>query len=235
MSNRAELKKAILLDILKRSGLGVIKLKDIASSLRTPLSLVEEGVEELKDRGLLKQAGLEGCFEVRSRVELALEAMKLGASSETVGRWLRWRDFEKLCREAFELNNFKVLPTFRFKAEDRWYEVDLLALKPPLMMAIDCKSWDLGRGGSSTLRKAVDRQVERVEALAKNFLKFKERFEAGGCDEILLVPSIVTLFEKTLRMHRGVSIVPIFKLNNFIQEIYQHLDLGYISLWKVKL
>lgn len=221
------------MELLARSKEGEVKLEDLALSLQAPPSLIEKWLCDLKTKGFMELRGPEGSWIVVDKLGLALEAISLGASPESVSRWLHWRDFEKLCLKVFELNGFRTILSFRFKAIGHLHEVDVLAIKYPLLLAIDCKSWGIRSGKPSMLREAVKRQVKRVEALTSTLPGLKKRLGLEDGARIILTAVIVTLFEESLKIYAGIPIVPISKLNNFIQEIHAYLDS--LSTWRMEL
>ena len=111
---------------------------------------------------------------------------------------------------------------FRFKEADRTWEVDVLGLREPLIVSVDCKHWIRG-WRRSALTRAVGSQVERTRALARALPSLRERLELSGWDQARLVPVVLALAPGPLKFHDGVPIVPILQLQDFLNELPAHL------------
>jgi len=159
-----------------------------------------------------------------ARVEEALERLSKGASLAEATSKLDWRDFEVFCSKAFEAHGFEVATSLRFKWSGRLYEVDVAAWRGPLLIAIDCKSWRVRPGKPSQLKRAVDRHLERAEALANALPLLQGRLGSLSSQLLYVAPCLVTLLEESVLVYRGVPIVPVSKLNSFIQELHLYLD-----------
>jgi len=117
-----------------------------------------------------------------------------------------WKGFEQMVGKILEENGFGVDTNVRFKT-DRRYEIDVLAENRDLSLSIDCKEWSRGRYKKTALSKAAEKQSERTSELelhSKNGKKY--------------IPMIVTLFEEDIKKEKDVIIVPVWKLNSFLNE-----------------
>lgn len=202
--------------------LGEASVDELSSRVGVSAHLVESICEELRARGVVEAA--HGRVRASDRLELALEAMREGASAETVASYLSWQDFERFCSKAFEMNGFSCTTRLRFKGVGRLFEVDVVASRRPLVVAVDCKSWGVRRGKASMLRRAVERHLDRCRALASALGELSSRVNVAGWGEAIVVPSMVTLLEESLYVYMGVPIVPAHRLNSFIQELHDHVD-----------
>ncbi|MCX8204705.1 MAG: restriction endonuclease [Candidatus Nezhaarchaeota archaeon] len=189
-----------------------------------PRPLREDLIKELRR---LEEAGLVvvegGVARPLSRALVAAEALKSGASLLELAPRLSWRDFESLCSSAFEANGFKVATSLRFKSSGRLYEVDVVAQRGQVLVAVDCKNWGVRAGKPPQLRRAVDRHLERARALADALPTLRERLGLPLEPRVRVVPCLVTLLEEAVAIHCGVPIVPVLKLNSFIQELHAYL------------
>jgi len=179
-------------------------------------------LRELAEEGLLSREN--GYWWMRDKFGLALKALRLGASIEAVAQSFTWRDFEWFSSKAFEANGYEVLRSVRFSYQGRRYEVDVVAAKKPLVVLVDCKSWGIVSGKASRLRSCTLKHVERVKAFKGSLSELKRKPNMEGWDKAYLVPVVVTIFEEAVKVHMGVPIVPIFKLNSFISELETYLD-----------
>jgi hypothetical protein len=125
---------------------------------------------------------------------------------ERVSKEVVWQNFEKLAAFIFEENNFLTKTnTIRiFNKKRRQY--DIIAKKYDKTFLIECKKWSGNRYRLSALKAAIKQHKERTE-FYHNLTKENA------------VPIIVTLIEEEIKFHDGVPIVPISKLNSYINEL----------------
>lgn len=71
---------------------------------------------------------------------------------------------------------------------------------------IECKKWAGNRYRLSALKKAIEKHKERTE-FYRNLTKEN------------LIPIIVTFVEEDIKFYEDMPIVPILRLNSFINEI----------------
>ncbi len=126
---------------------------------------------------------------------------------------LGWKSFEELTAFIFSSMGYSVLKNFRLKRR----EIDVLAYNEKLAFAVDCKHWK--RMPPSALELAVRKQKERAKALLES-LDFSKK---------VVIPVIVTLYESSLKLIDGTPLVPIFKMTDFINNIYGYL--GYLETY----
>jgi hypothetical protein len=133
--------------------------------------------------------------------------VRSGKSIEEVLSLVDWKEFEEKVEEIFKIHNFKTTRNFRFKMTKR-FEVDILAEKRDLLFVVDCKQWGKGRYKTSELKKAAEKNLKRAEEIKNTLI--------GRNKKIITI--IITLFDEAIYEHKGVFIVPLFKLNNFLLE-----------------
>jgi Holliday junction resolvase-like predicted endonuclease len=152
-------------------------------------------------------------------LEKIVEEVRRGKELEDILKEFDWKFFEKFVKEIFEVNNFLVKQNFIFKTK-RKYEIDLIASRNNLVLCTDCKSWASKGSKKSKLKKAVEKQEERVRELkkflrknpiAKNELKISQKSKFKSI--------IITLLEEDFVKERESLIIPIFKLNSFLNEV----------------
>ena len=127
--------------------------------------------------------------------------IKSSADLERISKGGRWQNFEQLAAFIFEENGFKtkVNVVKMFGKKRRQY--DVLAEKGNKLYAVDCKRWSGSRYRLSAIKTAVKKHKERCIRL-----------------EGAAIPLIVTLIEEEIQTYKDVPIVPMQKLNAFLQE-----------------
>jgi hypothetical protein len=130
---------------------------------------------------------------------------------ETVSEESVWQNFERLAAFIFEQNDFRVTVNAVKTLDKKRRQYDVIAWKNDRTLLIECKKWAGNRYRLSALKSAIVRHKERTA--------FYEHITNETA-----IPVIVTLIEEEIRVYEGVPIVPVTRLNSFINEIDNHLD-----------
>ncbi len=153
---------------------------------------------------------------------LSLDGIELmlreGKGLESIAMDMTWQDFEGIVSEIFSANGFRTFRNFRFSSKKKRYEIDVVALAPPRVILTDCKHWCIRQGKASSLRAAAVAQSRRAEEFA---LKMQE-FACLGMErwgEVTIVPIIITLYQESIIENRGTFVIPVFKLNSYIEDV----------------
>ena len=120
---------------------------------------------------------------------------------ENISSAAKWQYFEKLVAFVFEQNGFETRTGVIIK--DGYgikRQIDVLARKYGVIYVVECKKW---KGKQRSLKAAVAKHLERCGLYEHLY---------GDC-----LPVIVTLLDDALEVE-GVPIIPIMKLNNFLNE-----------------
>jgi len=146
-----------------------------------------------------------------------------GKPIEEIIEKFNWQEFEQLVAKIHENNNFLVKQNFRFKTGRR-YEIDVIAVKNNFVLCVDCKEWSRGRYKKSGLVGAVKKQEERVNQLER-FLKAnllaRKSLKLGSNYQIH--PAIVTWLQEDLIKESNTFVIPVWKLNSFLIDIYSYV------------
>jgi len=151
------------------------------------------------------------------------QRIQLGEEIEKVVEEIDWKEFEKLIAEILKKHDFNVHNNFRFKTNRR-FEIDVLAIRNRTSLLIDCKQWGKGRYKKTGLKYSVKEQKERANQL-KNFLKNNPiaQTKLKIKKTTKLIPLIVTWFEEDLLEHENVFIIPVWKFNQFLLNMSEHI------------
>jgi hypothetical protein len=159
-----------------------------------------------------------------TRFQLAFEAVRHGALQQ-VARALTWQEFETFTEECLRATGFRTRKGVMVKDDSRRWQIDVVATKGQIMLAIDCKHWE-SPGYSSKLRAAAEHQRLAVQALIQNMTAKEEVVNAGP----LALPIILTLFEPRSRLLNGVVAISVEQLADFLEGISPYLlELQFIS------
>lgn len=145
-----------------------------------------------------------------------------GEELEEILEKIDWKEFEEFVAHILEHHDFSPIIHFRFKTK-RFYEIDILAVKKDIILAIDCKKWSRGRYKKTGLKYAVDSQEERVEELKKYLKNNKLLASKLGIEKPRFLSLIITWFEEDMLKFSNTLIVPVWKLNNFLLSISDYV------------
>jgi len=227
---RAE--REILISILKLTREGPASIELIAKNSGTPLSVAEEQIKKFLSLNLTEKKGTLIRVSPLQRLKIAFRAISLGADIERVCRNLSWKEFEDVAVTAFQTNGYSTIKHFRFRHENRMWEIDVLAVKGKIVLCVDCKHW-MKRLAASTMNKVTEAQIKRVKALSKSFSKIMDKLAFPAEGRIFLIPMILSLIPASSKFCSGVPIVPILQLQNFLDELPAHKHL--LNFIEVKL
>jgi len=133
------------------------------------------------------------------------EGIKTIEDFQKVSREAIWQDFERLAAFIFAENDFHVKTNTVKTSNNKRRQYDVIARKNSKTFLIECKKWSGNRYRLSALKTAVKKHKERCE------------FYRCLTDENP-IPIIVTLIEEEILIFESVPIVPISRLNSFINE-----------------
>ncbi|WXG40218.1 MAG: NERD domain-containing protein [Candidatus Freyarchaeum deiterrae] len=162
-------------------------------------------------------------FDSESVLQISLVALEYGADVEEVCKLLSWKEFEAFSKSVLEKNNYFCIQNFRFKHNQKRYEIDVVGFKKPLILCIDSKHYKKS-GRSNVLRTYCKKQIERIEALSKVLPEMVSKLRLIEWKEAKIIPLIVTLLAEDIDFSEGVPVIPFFKLNNFIVELPAHIS-----------
>jgi len=148
-----------------------------------------------------------------ARFKLAFEAVRHGALQQAA-RALSWQEFEAFIEECLQTVGFDTQKGTIIKDESRRWQIDVIAKKSRMILAIDCKHWE-SPGYDSKLSNAAEHQKLAVQALIR---QMTARGELGR-ERILALPMILTLFEPRSRMVDGVVVLSVEQLADFLEGV----------------
>lgn len=196
-------------------------------ALKRSMNVTSEAFDSLltqyDEEGLLSLEGTTIRLSLEQRLSLSTRALELGADFETVSRGLGWLEFEELSAKVFEANGFHTKRRFRFTAEGRRWEIDVLAARAPYVVCAECKHW--GRGiGNSTARGIIETHLEKTEVLSKHLEGLRDRAGVGAWTKAVMIPMALTLSATPMEIYRRVPSVSVLALPRFIEEFDGQLD-----------
>lgn len=166
----------------------------------------------------------EGKVEVEGdrRLKLAIKAITLGADIQVISHLLCWQEFEIIAAHALKVNGYTVSNNVRFKQGNHRWEVDVVGCRKPLVVCIDCKRWQHAIS-PSVLKRIVESQMQRTEALADSLPKKTLNLECTLWEKAKFVPAVLSLMPSAYKYVFDVPVVPVLSLQNFICQLPVHI------------
>ena len=231
MANIASLRH-LLTRLLALTNEETVEVEALRGSLRITQETFDALLQHLVDEGLVTIQGKSITLGLEQRLNVSMKAMETGADPENISRSLGWLEFEELSAKLFEANGFRVMRRFRFTAEGRRWELDLLAIRIPYLVCSECKHW--GKGiGNQTARGIIEIHLEKTEVFTKHIEGLRERIGICGWSKAIIVPMALTLSATPMEIYRCVPSVSVLALPSFINEFDGQLER--LVNWKTEL
>ena len=149
-------------------------------------------------------------------VKILISLVENGYLIEDLSEKLNWFEFEYLCMKIFQFHNYNSKIHYRFINEKKRYEFDILCFKKGHIITVDAKRWSARYGKKSSLKNYALKQNERTIKFIRSG-KLNE-FKEYGIEKIY--PIIITLYNEQIYFYDDIPIIPIYNLNNFLNNIY---------------
>ncbi len=122
---------------------------------------------------------------------------------ERLSKEMKWQWFEKLVGWIFEQNGFEAEVNRVIVFPEGKRQFDVIARRFGKAFLVECKKWK--RPNSSALKNAAVKHLEKCGL-------FGERNPGEA------IPIVVTMLQEDIKEHLDVPVVPIDKLNTFINQ-----------------
>ena len=231
LSNRAAgtsllvsvVKREILIALLDLTRGEPVAKGNLRASVRVTGEVLDQFLDQLSFDGLITQRS--GLLEAsqKQRLDMAVRAIQLGADFERVCRALGWLEFEEMVSYVFEENGYKVIRRFRFKAEERRWEIDVLAIRHPLLICGECKHWAKGLGNAAA-KKIVETHLEKTRVFSESIVKIAGEIGLRSWRRATIIPVALSLMPAPMRLYMQVPVVHVLELPSFLSELGGHLD-----------
>src|SRR2546425_4230649 len=179
--------------------LSVSQIADQARTTTEQVALILRPLLRLEDLSGARLTNL-------ARFKLAFEAVRHGALQQ-VARALTWQEFEACTEDCLQTVGFDTQKGIIVKGGSRRWQIDVIAKKSRMILAVDCKHWE-SPAYSSKLLKAAEHQKLAVQALIQQMAAKGEI----GREGVLVLPIILTLFEPRSRLTAEAVVVSMEQL-----------------------
>ena len=198
-----------------------------SNALREAVRVTDEAyntyMTHLVSNDLIEEESGNITASLNQRLELAIKAVQAGGDLERVSRALGWLEFEEIVARIFEENGYDVKRRFRFQADGRRWEIDILATRRPLIVCAECKHWAKGLG-STTARRIAETHLEKVETLSRSVGGLRERMGIDSWGQATMIPMTLSLQPARERIYRRIPVVSVYGLPSFLSEFEAQMD-----------
>ena len=213
----------ILIALLERTKDRATSRAELREAVRVTDEALSLFLDQLTVENLLEEEGNLVKASLNQRLEIAVRAITAGADFERVSRSLGWLEFEEMVAYTFEENGYDVNRRFRFQAEGRRWEIDVLAVRKPLVVCAECKHWASGLG-NMTARRIVETHLEKVRVLSENAAEVAERIKLREGGSVVFIPMALSLQPARNKIYRRIPVVSVFELPSFLAEFEGQMD-----------
>jgi len=209
--------------ILVKTQSGEATLDEVREHVNVTSEAFDQTVEAMAGEGAITLDGDFVRLSTEQRVRLAVKAVELGADFQTVSGSLGWLEFEELAAHVFEENGFTVLRRYRFQAEGRRWEMDVLASRYPYIVCAECKHYTRGMGNSAA-RNIVETHLEKTEVFSRHLPGQAKKIGVHRWRDAVVVPITLTLSPTEMRIYRRMPSVSALALTSFLASFEGYLE-----------
>ena len=213
----------ILIALLKNTRKKPVDTSALRETVRVTDEAYNTYMAHLASNGLIEEERGNITASLDQRLELAIKAVQARGDLERVSRALGWLEFEEIVARIFEENGYDVKRRFRFQADGRRWEIDILATRRPLIVCAECKHWAKGLG-NTTARRIVETHLEKVETLSRSVGDLKGRMGIDGWRQATMIPMALSLQPARERIYRRIPVVSVYGLPGFLSEFEAQMD-----------
>ena len=215
--------KQIVKEILVKTQSGDAKLDEMWESVYVTREAFNQTIEAMAGDGYITLDGDAVKLSIEQRVRLAVRAVELGVDFQTVSGSLGWLEFEEFVAYVFEENGFTVLRRYRFKAEGRRWEMDVLASRYPYIVCAECKHYTRGMG-NSTARNIIETHLEKTEVFSRHIHDQVKKMGVHRWRDAVVIPITLTLSPTKMRIYRRMPSVSVLALTSFLASFEGYME-----------
>ena len=112
---------------------------------------------------------------------------------------------------------------FRFTYLKKRNEIDLVGLKKPLVLCIDCKHWHKELKFSS-INNIVEKQITRTKHVLEFLPSISKKIECVEWDYGIFIPAVLSLMPNRIKFSNLVPIIPILQFQDFLNQLFGNLQ-----------
>ncbi len=204
-------------------GEGKANLDDLVKRSQLSASRTVEALAKIHKEGFVQMLDGVLCVTSSRRIDIVMSLLNSGTDVESISKAAGWQEFEQLGEAFLKTHGYATRRHFRYSSSRRRYELDLIALKKPCLLSIECKRWK--RSWQSVgIHRIVISHLARTQSLSEILRDYKEKLGIADWKAVEIFPIVLMLSDTPSRAERGVPIVPIHRFRDFLIELEGHLD-----------
>lgn len=215
--------RLVLQLILERTKEGPVVADKVKEGLVITKEAFDEVLSRLQGEGIISWDGTEIKVTLEQRIELSVMAIQLGADFEKISNSLGWKEFEELVARVFRENGYNTRSRYRFQAQGRRWEIDVLATSYPYIVCAECKHYTTGMG-NGTARNIIETHIEKTEVMSRHIGELAKKIGIQNWADAILVPITLTLKPTKMSFYRRVPSVSVFMLPSFLSEFPGYME-----------
>lgn len=215
--------RLFLQSILEGTKDAPVSVEEVRDKVVLTNEAFDEIISELVENGLVDWNGAEIRAGLDQRLEIAVRAIRLGADFERVSESLGWKEFEELVARVFRENGYNTKSRYRFQAEGRRWEIDVLATSYPYIVCAECKHYTSGMG-NTTARNIIETHIEKTEVMSRHIGELAKKIGVQNWRNATLVPITLTLSPTKMNIYRRVPSVSVLMLPSFLAEFPGYME-----------
>lgn len=198
-------------------------IEDIKKEFIITDKAYNETIDYIKSENIVTFSSGDISANINQRLAMAINAIQLGGDFERISNSLGWLEFEEFVAHVFEENGYNVLRRYRFQAEGRRWEIDVLATQYPYIVCAECKHWTSGMGNSAA-RNIIETHIEKTDIMSRHIEEISKKINVHRWRDAIIIPMALTLSPTQMRIYRRVPAVSIHSLPSFLNEFHGQLE-----------
>jgi len=213
-----EVRRRTLLSLLNSTRDAPTSISKLKKECRVPETVLKTFLDGIHGKGLIRLVNNQVEASPIQRVGIAIKVLALGGDFEETSRGLGWLEFENIVALVFEENGYTMKRHLRFNSQGRRWEIDLLTLRKPLLILVECKHWLQGLSPSTT-KKAVNEHLNKTRAFIEVLPEMRREIDLQGWSNATVVPVLISLTQSPFKFHEDVPVVPVLQLPSFLSDL----------------
>ncbi|MEM1559932.1 MAG: restriction endonuclease [Ignisphaera sp.] len=197
----------------------------------------------VKDRNRLKSL-IEWCIDngvieedddnirLLKSVEFLTSLPHFDISPNRFNIYIEWHEFEQYVSQIFAELGWDVYMNYTHTKADR-FQIDVIAMNDSLKLSlfVECKHWKRTSRLRANIDNVVGEHIKRIEKYLRNC--------EWVCTKVTklrnikyILPIVIVLLDLPIKVFKGIPIIPIYKLVDFVTNIDSYTDALDLVLYK---
>jgi len=199
------------------------RVEALSEKTQVSLPLLERNLKRICQNGFVTIQGRELRVTSSQRLNLLLTSLQMGIDVEEVCKAAGWQEFEQLVEMVLQEEKYVTCRHFRFAHVGRRHEVDVVAIRKPVLLSVECKRWKKSWQYSG-IREIIVSHLLRTQSLSEILSEHREKLSLRNWRTVEVLPIILMLGETPISVEKGVPIIPIHRFRDFLVEFEGHLS-----------